>query len=98
VKDLILNVKKIYFDQIKSGEKKWEFREVKPYWKKRLIDRDYTGVQIRMGYPKNTDKARILRFKWHKHLVTIQKVDFMDKGFEWVYTIALMVPLEFKII
>jgi hypothetical protein len=33
---LTFNLKKQWFDKIKSGEKTHEYREVKPYWKKRL--------------------------------------------------------------
>lgn len=33
---LILPIKKKWFDMIKSGEKKEEYREIKPYWTKRL--------------------------------------------------------------
>lgn len=33
---LTFNLKKQWFDKIKSGEKTHEYREVKPYWEKRL--------------------------------------------------------------
>ena len=33
---LILPIKKKWFDMIKSGEKKEEYREIKPYWTKRF--------------------------------------------------------------
>lgn len=33
---LILPIKKKWFDMIKSGEKKEEYREIKPYWTSRL--------------------------------------------------------------
>lgn len=33
---LILPIKKKWFDMIKSGEKKEEYREIKPYYNKRL--------------------------------------------------------------
>lgn len=35
-KVLTLSVKKEWFDEIVSGEKKEEYREIKPYWIKRL--------------------------------------------------------------
>ena len=38
---LHLPIKKKWFDLIKSGEKKVEYREVKPYWEKRLLHRDH---------------------------------------------------------
>lgn len=36
---LTFNLKKQWFDKIKSGEKTHEYREVKPYWTKRLNPR-----------------------------------------------------------
>lgn len=33
---LILPIKRKWFDMIKSGEKKEEYREIKPYWTKRF--------------------------------------------------------------
>ena len=33
---LVLPIKKEWFDMIKSGKKKEEYREIKPYWTKRL--------------------------------------------------------------
>ena len=33
---LTFNLKKVWFDKIKSGEKTHEYREVKPFWKNRL--------------------------------------------------------------
>ena len=35
---LTFNVKKEWFDKIKSGEKTHEYREVKPYWDKRFLN------------------------------------------------------------
>ena len=37
-KVLILTVSKQWFDMIVAGEKKEEYREIKPYWVKRIID------------------------------------------------------------
>lgn len=34
---LIFPLKKYWYDKIKSGEKTVEYREVKPYWEKRLF-------------------------------------------------------------
>jgi ASC-1-like (ASCH) protein len=41
---LIFPLKKEWFDKIKSGEKTIEYREVKPYWSKRL----YTEMCTRL--------------------------------------------------
>ena len=84
--DLILNVKKKYFDEIKSGKKRYEYREIKPYWTKRL-SKKYTGIQIRLGYPKNTDTSRILRFPWRGKFET--NVNLMDEGRKDVYAMSL---------
>ena len=34
---LVLPIKKKWFDMIRSGEKKEEYREIKPYWASRLF-------------------------------------------------------------
>lgn len=38
MKTLHLVLKKKWFDMISSGEKTEEYREIKPYWEKRLLD------------------------------------------------------------
>ena len=35
---LVLPIKKKWFDMIKSGEKKEEYREIKPYWFTRFVN------------------------------------------------------------
>lgn len=50
MKILHLTLKKKWFDLIASGEKKEEYRVVKPYWTKRLFHRDYDAIQFRNGY------------------------------------------------
>lgn len=47
---LILHLKKEYFDMVISGEKRIDFREVKPYWQKRLSNKKYKYVKIMLGY------------------------------------------------
>ena len=65
---LILPIKKKWFDMIKSGEKKEEYREIKPYWTSRLklyfpalqmyTDNNYIAapfeVMFKNGYSKNS--------------------------------------------
>ena len=57
---LILPIKKKWFDMIKSGEKKEEYREIKPYYDSRFRGYYYatTGMQphvlFRNGYAKNS--------------------------------------------
>lgn len=38
---------------ILSGVKKEEYREMKPYWHKRLLNKSYDVIQFRNGYSKN---------------------------------------------
>lgn len=83
---LTLPIKKKWFDMILSGEKKEEYREIKPYWEKRLEKHfnlcqrcEYWGCNIllRNGY---NSKSRIL-----KCLVAV------DKGYgkkEWGATLG----------
>jgi hypothetical protein len=47
---LILHLKHKYFEQVASGEKRHEFRLVKPYWEKRLIGKSYDIVKIWDGF------------------------------------------------
>ena len=49
---LIFNLKKEWFEKIKSGEKTHEYREYKPYWRKRLescIGDDFSATRLRFG-------------------------------------------------
>jgi hypothetical protein len=46
---LHLTLKRHWFDMIESGEKKEEYREVKPYWDTRLT-KQYDRICFRNGY------------------------------------------------
>lgn len=64
---LHLTVKKKWFDMIASGWKTEEYREMKPYWKKRLqiagthppVFKNFDLVEITNGYGKNKPKLVI---------------------------------------
>ena len=63
---LVLPIKKKWFDMILSGEKKEEYREIKPYYETRFINtfmfyrdgfpivNDVQKVMFRNGYSKNS--------------------------------------------
>lgn len=56
---LHLTLKKKWFDLIKCGEKKREYREDKPYWQKRLLEgedipRVFDIVRFKNGYAKDS--------------------------------------------
>lgn len=58
-KILHLTLFKLYFDQIAKGEKVEEYRDLKPYWEKRLENKSYDEIWFRNGYSKNAPFMRI---------------------------------------
>ena len=66
---LVLPIKKKWLDMIKNGKKKEEYREIKPYYDKRLLKyfRSETGIGVvsrtivfRNGYSKTSPQIRCL--------------------------------------
>lgn len=49
---LVLPIKKQWFDMIRSGEKKEEYREIKPYWTKRFNN----ILNKHLTVPRNVEK------------------------------------------
>jgi hypothetical protein len=47
---LVLTLKKKWFDMYLAGIKKEEYREMKPFWHKRLLNKSYTSVKFINGY------------------------------------------------
>lgn len=54
MKLLHLTLMKKWFDMILSGAKKEEYREVKPYWNKRLHTESFDAIMFRNGYSKDS--------------------------------------------
>ena len=52
-KVLHLNLYRKYFDQILKKEKTIEYRDITPYWSKRLEGRHYDVIKFRNGYRKD---------------------------------------------
>ena len=52
-KVLHLNLYRKYFDQILKKEKIIEYRDITPYWSKRLEGRHYDVIKFRNGYRKD---------------------------------------------
>lgn len=89
MKDLILNVKTEYFNEIKSGEKTKEYRMVNYYWNRRLQGKKFNNVIIRLGYPKAGDGNRELIFPFRGYEIeSITHKHFGEKPVE-VYAIIL---------
>lgn len=64
MKILHLTLKKKWFDLIASGEKKYEYREIKPYWIARFFKDEefliqYDEINFRNGYSKNCPFMRV---------------------------------------
>lgn len=53
------NLKKEWFEKIKSGEKTHEYREAKPYWNKRASEFEVGSIIcFACGYPKASQTAK----------------------------------------
>ena len=68
MKLLHLVLKRQWYDMILSGEKRDEYRDITPYWRKRLEGKDYDVVEFRNGYQKD---ARRMRFE----------IQFISRGY-----------------
>lgn len=88
-RDLVLPVKREYFEQMRDGTKLAEYRLVTDYWRRRLIGRTYDRVVITMGYPKKNDATRRLTFPWRGfEMSTITHPHFGPESVE-VFAIAV---------
>jgi isochorismate hydrolase len=88
--DLILHVKREYFEQMSSGEKDEEFRLCNDYWAKRLENRNYDRVVVCLGYPPKDDMSR-RRIRPYRGFVkrTITHKHFNNKPVQ-VYAISVV--------
>lgn len=64
IRILNLTIKRKPFDEIRSGKKIIENREIKPYWTKRLLDKDglikfFDEIHFRNGYSKDSPFMRV---------------------------------------
>ncbi len=86
---LILPVKRIYFEQMRDGTKKFEYRLMTEYWHKRLINREYSTVVITMGYPKHDDSERRLVYPYRGY--EIQEITHEHFGADPVEVFAILI-------
>ena len=78
VLDLVL--KGVWYDMIASGRKREEYREIKPYWEKRLLD--YKGLSD--YYQKNLYELRIKKI-FFPHRPVIENIcDAFPRGYTHV--------------
>ena len=82
MKILHLHVKKKYFDQIKAGDKKEEYRRETRYWRARLIKNvEPHLIMVHCGYPRKGDSSRTLLFRYagYYHANGFTHEEFGDK-------------------
>ncbi|MEX3983658.1 ASCH domain-containing protein [Paraburkholderia sp. EG287A] len=61
---LVLPVKGEFFSQMKARTKLFEYRLRTPFWRKRLVGREYEEVCVTLGYPARSDTERRLLVPW----------------------------------
>ena len=98
MKILHLTLKKKWFAMIDSGEKKEEYRAIKPYWINRLCNKigydmgenncfkKYDAIKFRNGYAKN---APTITLKWLGCGFGNAKPEWSDNYQEKVFIIKL---------
>lgn len=59
MKTLFVTIKRTYFDQIASGEKKEEYRLQTDYWKTRLVNKNYDAIIFQAGYSKTAPRMTV---------------------------------------
>lgn len=65
MKNLYLVLKNPWFDMIKSGEKKEEYRELSEFYKRRFYDKSgnlkkFDTLEFVLGYPRKDDMSKRL--------------------------------------
>ena len=68
--DLHLNLKGVYFDEIKAGTKPFEYR-LRSKWEKRLAGKSFDQIWIKRGYPARDDHARIIARPWRGYEIQV---------------------------
>ncbi len=72
---LYLNLKSIYFNQIKKKEKIYEYR-IYDKWKHRLFNKKFDRIVLKNGYPKNSETEKILVRPWLGFEIIEKQLDF----------------------
>lgn len=83
---LHLTLNKQWFDMIKSGEKKEEYRSIVPYWTKRICAKSkdenvyeinkYKYVEFTLGYPKKDDSEKRMTFEVSDIIIGLGKPEW----------------------
>lgn len=94
MKILVLNLESEYFYDILNGNKREEYREIKDYWTRRLENKNYDIIEFRKGYPKKTDKDRIIRYRYLGYFVK----EIVHKKFNNIPTKVYAIRIGDKIV
>jgi len=87
--NLILPVKKQWFQQIRDGKKTEEYRLYNDYWKTRLLGKTFDKVIITLGYPKREDTGRRIELPWRGFTIKEITHEEWDKIPQIVFAIKL---------
>jgi hypothetical protein len=58
-KILHLTLLKKWFNEIELGIKTTEYRDIKPYWTTRLLNKEFDEIHFKNGYGKNSPFMRV---------------------------------------
>lgn len=86
---LTLRLRGLYFRQIRSGMKAFEYRLDTPYWRKRIFERPYDRIVLTLGYPKADDESRHLSRPYRGY--EMQTITHPHFGDEPVNVFAILV-------
>lgn len=93
---LTLPLKGQYFDEILAGTKTEEFRQVSPFWRKRIEFTEFDAIVLTRGYPKGggiDGETRLVR-QWRGYkLRTITHPHFGPDPVD-VFAIDVSVPMQ----
>jgi hypothetical protein len=89
MKTLTLPLKREYFEAIRDGRKKEEYRKLTPYWTRRLKGKSFGRVVLTLGYPKKDDESRRLVRPWRGYDVRKIKHDLFGDDAVWCYVIKV---------
>lgn len=91
---LTFNLKKEWFEKIKNGEKTHEYREIKPYWQKRISKKTLiygTNFKIKFvkGYSNKLEdilyaQCKYIGYKWGEETDLKISADVYDIEFELI--------------
>lgn len=85
--DLVLPLKREYFEQIKAGTKTEEYRLLNHFWALRLEGRDFASIILTLGYPKRDDQERRIIRPWRGYTIKTIVHPHFGPDPVWVYAI-----------